>query len=54
VLVTHDLPEAFLLADQVAVLRSGRIEQLASADALMAAPATEYVAALLARARVRR
>ena len=52
VLVTHDLREAFLLADRVAVLRDGRVEQLAPADELRSAPATEYVRALLERARV--
>jgi osmoprotectant transport system ATP-binding protein len=52
VLVTHDLHEAFLLADRVAVLRDGRLEQIAPADELRAAPATAYVRALLERARV--
>jgi osmoprotectant transport system ATP-binding protein len=52
VLVTHDLPEAFLLADRVAVLRAGRLEQVAPAAELRAAPATPYVRELLARARV--
>ena len=51
-LVTHDLAEAFLLADRVAVMHQGRVEQVASPDELRAAPATEYVRALLARARV--
>jgi osmoprotectant transport system ATP-binding protein len=52
VLVTHDLHEAMLLADRVAVLRAGRIEQVAAPDALAAAPATEYVRELLRRSRV--
>ena len=51
-LVTHDQHEAFLLADRVAVMRAGRIEQDAPPDTLVAAPATPYVAELLARARV--
>jgi osmoprotectant transport system ATP-binding protein len=51
-LVTHDLSEAFLLADRVAVMHSGRIEQVATPDELRAAPATPYVRELLARARV--
>jgi osmoprotectant transport system ATP-binding protein len=54
VLVTHDLQEAFLLADRVAVLRGGVVEQVATAEAIRAAPATPYVAELLRRARVRR
>ena len=51
-LVTHDLSEAFLLADRIAVMHTGRIEQVASPDELRASPATPYVRALLARARV--
>ena len=49
-LVTHDLAEAARLADDVAVMRSGRIEQCAPVAELLASPATEYVATLFARA----
>jgi len=52
VLVTHDLAEAFLLADRVGVLRSGRLEQIATPADLRAEPATPYVRDLLERARV--
>ena len=52
VLVTHDLREALLLATQVAVLRAGRVEQVAAPDVLRAAPATDYVARLLERSGV--
>ncbi len=52
VLVTHDVHEALLLATHIAVLRRGRIEQIASPPALVAEPATEYVRTLLQRARV--
>ena len=51
-LVTHDLHEALLLADRIAVMRGGRIEQDARPDVLLSAPATPYVAELLARAQV--
>ena len=49
-LVTHDLLEADFLADEIAVMRNGRIEQRATLDALIAAPATPYVESLLSRA----
>jgi osmoprotectant transport system ATP-binding protein len=50
VLVTHDLSEAARLADTVAVMRAGRVEQIGSVAALRRAPATPYVADLLRRA----
>jgi osmoprotectant transport system ATP-binding protein len=49
-LVTHDLLEADYLADEIAVMRAGRIEQRANLNTLIAAPATAYVESLLARA----
>ena len=45
VLVTHDPAEAVLLADEIAVLESGRIVQQGSGADLRRAPATAYVAA---------
>ncbi len=51
-LVTHDLHEASLVADRVAVMYRGRVEQVATPAALVAAPATPYVAELLRRARI--
>ncbi|MBI4512829.1 MAG: ATP-binding cassette domain-containing protein [Gemmatimonadetes bacterium] len=52
VMVTHDLHEALFLADRVAVLREGRIEQIGDPRALVSAPATAYVRNLLTKARV--
>ena len=49
-LVTHDLAEAARLADQIAVMRAGRVEQRGSMADLHASPATEYVTALIQRA----
>lgn len=51
-LVTHDLNEAFLLADRLVVMRQGRVEQEASPSVLRDAPANDYVRRLLFRARV--
>lgn len=51
-LVTHDLREAFELADAVAVMRAGAIEQFAPADDVREAPATPYVRELLDKAGV--
>jgi osmoprotectant transport system ATP-binding protein len=50
-LVTHDLAEAARLAEQVVVMRKGRIEQTGSMRELVQSPATEYVAELIERAR---
>jgi osmoprotectant transport system ATP-binding protein len=51
-LVTHDLHEAFMLADRVAVMLEGRIEQVGTPAELADAPATPYVRLLLKHARV--
>jgi osmoprotectant transport system ATP-binding protein len=50
-LVTHDLAEAGRLAEEVVVMRKGRIEQRGSMRDLIRAPATDYVARLIERAR---
>jgi osmoprotectant transport system ATP-binding protein len=50
-LVTHDLAEAGRLAEEVVVMRKGRIEQRGSMQDLIRAPATDYVARLIERAR---
>ena len=44
--VTHDLAEAYLLADQIAVIESGRLLQLGSPEAVVYCPASRSVAEL--------
>jgi osmoprotectant transport system ATP-binding protein len=51
VLVTHDLDEALRLADRIAVLRAGRLEQVGPERELLEQPATPYVRALFERRR---
>ncbi|MCP4040232.1 MAG: ATP-binding cassette domain-containing protein [bacterium] len=43
VLVTHDLNEADFLADELVLLRDGRIEQRGSLEALRTHPASDFV-----------
>jgi osmoprotectant transport system ATP-binding protein len=50
-LVTHDLAEAARLADDIVVMKKGRVEQMGAMRTLITTPATEYVAHLIARAR---
>jgi osmoprotectant transport system ATP-binding protein len=49
-MVTHDLAEAARLADEMVVMRAGRIEQRGTLESLFSAPASPYVATLLERA----
>jgi thiamine transport system ATP-binding protein len=50
--VTHDVGEAFELGDRVAVLREGRVAQVATPDALWARPADDWVARFLGMTNV--
>ncbi|MCK8784618.1 ABC transporter ATP-binding protein [Roseomonas sp. NAR14] len=52
VIVTHDVEEAVLLGDSVAVMRDGRLVQHAPPAALLAAPADDFVAAFLGADRL--
>lgn len=46
-MVTHDLAEAAKLADRIAVLHEGELQQVGTIDELRRSPATSYVEALL-------
>jgi osmoprotectant transport system ATP-binding protein len=52
VLVTHDLAEAFRLADRIGVMRNGRLLQLGPPEELASRPSDPYVEALLEMRRV--
>jgi len=47
VLVTHDMTEGFLLADRLAVMRNGELLQVAAPKELAAAPANDFVRAMI-------
>jgi osmoprotectant transport system ATP-binding protein len=51
VFVTHDMTEALLLGDRIAVLRAGRLVQLGPPAELLRKPADDYVAELMAAPR---
>jgi thiamine transport system ATP-binding protein len=53
VVVTHDVGEAFALADRVAVVRAGKVVQSAAPDDLWARPADAWTARFLGLANVR-
>jgi len=50
-LVTHDMTEAVLLADRIAVMQDGRIAGVGTPAALIAQPPNDYVERLLAMPR---
>jgi multiple sugar transport system ATP-binding protein len=47
VIVTHDQLEALTMADRIAVMRAGRIEQIASPHAIFARPDSLFVAGFI-------
>jgi putative spermidine/putrescine transport system ATP-binding protein len=54
VYVTHDQQEAASMANRIAILRAGRIEQLGSPKSLYEAPANRFVASFLGEANLLR
>jgi osmoprotectant transport system ATP-binding protein len=47
IFVTHDMVEALLLGDRIAVMRAGRLLQVGAPDDLVTRPADPYVHALV-------
>ena len=52
VFVTHDQGEALSLANRIAVMNAGRIEQEGDAESIYAAPATRFVATFIGDANL--
>ncbi len=52
ILVTHDIEEAFSVADRIAVMREGRIEQMGAPAEIYGAPATRFVADFVGHANI--
>jgi osmoprotectant transport system ATP-binding protein len=49
IFVTHDIFEALLIGDRIAVLHKGNLEQIGTKQELLGAPATEFVGELFAK-----
>ncbi|GLK68811.1 quaternary amine ABC transporter ATP-binding protein [Hansschlegelia plantiphila] len=45
IFITHDFDEAVRVADRIAIMKDGRIEQIGTAEELVLNPATDYVRA---------
>jgi len=43
IFITHDINEAFKLGDRVAIMKDGVIEQMGTADEILAAPKNDYI-----------
>jgi glycine betaine/proline transport system ATP-binding protein len=48
IFITHDLSEALLLGDKIAIMKDGRIVQIGTAQEIVSNPADDYVAAFVA------
>jgi glycine betaine/proline transport system ATP-binding protein len=48
IFITHDLNEALLLGDRIAIMKDGRIVQIGTAQDIVSNPADDYVAAFVA------
>jgi glycine betaine/proline transport system ATP-binding protein len=45
VFITHDFEEAVRIADRIAIMKDGQVEQVGTAEELLVSPATDYVRA---------
>jgi ABC-type proline/glycine betaine transport system ATPase subunit len=45
IFITHDLNEALILGDRIAIMKDGRFVQVATAEEIVESPADDYVAA---------
>ncbi|KKB78165.1 glycine/betaine ABC transporter ATP-binding protein [Devosia soli] len=48
IFITHDLNEALLLGNKIAIMKDGRIVQIGTAQDIVSSPADDYVAAFVA------
>ena len=53
ILVTHDMTEAMLLGDRIALMRDGRLVQIGTPRELISAPADDFVRAMMESPRRR-
>jgi glycine betaine/proline transport system ATP-binding protein len=44
VFITHDFSEAIKLADRIAIMHDGKVDQIGTSEELVTQPATDYVA----------
>ncbi|MDH3809875.1 MAG: hypothetical protein OES29_14750 [Desulfuromonadales bacterium] len=49
IFVTHDIIEALILADRIAVMHEGRIEQIGTKTEILQKPASQFVRNLFAK-----
>jgi osmoprotectant transport system ATP-binding protein len=47
IFVTHDIDEAIKMGDKIAIMRAGKLVQLAGADDLLSSPADDFVASFV-------
>jgi len=53
IFVTHDMTEAMMLGDRIAVMREGRLVQIGTPNELLSAPADDFVRSLVETPRKR-